>query len=59
MSFDRPPSGFRRSRSSQGWLKTIPNPQAMELKRLRAELEALKQLVQPKTEADGDDNTDL
>jgi len=48
-AFDRPPSGYRRSRSSQGWLRPLPNPQAKIVKDLKAELEELRELVESQT----------
>jgi len=45
-AFDRPPSGFRRSTSSQGWIKPLPNPQAKLVKNLKAELEELRDLME-------------
>ena len=44
--FDRPPSGFRRSRSAQGWLRPLPNPQAKAIKDLKAELAELRELLE-------------
>jgi len=47
--FDRPPSGFRRSRSAQGWLRPLPDPQAKAIKDLKAELAELRELLEAQT----------